>query len=137
MADSPQQAGRGYEERFAERYGFRLMPASGATPRYKLDVGQVEVVASLKHTTKESFRITAADLRELAAGAGGPGGRGQLGVLVAEIEGIEEEVATMRLSDLFALLRGEIRIDLQPSLLQRKLAQADARAYLGADDGPA
>lgn len=130
MPVSPQQAGRDYEERFADRHGFRQMPASGATPRYKLDVGQVEVVASLKLTRNKSFSITAEDLRELDRGAGGPEGRGQLGIIVAMIEGLGEEVAAMRLSDLFALLRGEVQLELRHDVRESKLAAADPLAYL-------
>lgn len=126
----PQQAGVDYEHGFAERNGLDRVPGSGNGDRYKLDVGNVEVLISLKWTGAESFRITAEDMRETLAGAGGPGGRGQLGILVARMEGIGEEVATMRWSDLLAVLSGEVELGLRPNGRAAKLAAADPLAYL-------
>jgi len=130
MGVRPQALGREYEAEFAERHGLKAMPASGAGPRYKLDAGDVDVLFSLKLTTAESFRITAKDLLELQSGAAGPGGRGQLGIMVSKIEGIGEEVATMRWSDLLAVLRGEVAVAQRTTPHEKKLAGADPLAYL-------
>jgi hypothetical protein len=126
----PQQKGRAFEKEFAARHGLSTVPGSGATPRFKLDVGSVDLLLSLKWTSAESFRITAADVRETLAGAGGPGGRGQVGLLVARISGLGEEIVIGRESDVFSLLRGDTAVTLRPGARATKLAAADPLAYL-------
>jgi hypothetical protein len=120
---TPQQLGLDYEEDFAKRYGGSAQPRSGAGPKYKLDWKLGSLLASLKHTMHESYRLTAAELREALAGAQGPGGRGETPAMVIKMAGFPDDVLVMRVSDLEAMLQGETEVvTFAPSKRAQRLA---------------
>jgi hypothetical protein len=111
---TPQQEGRDYESELAERYGSKAQPGSGASPRFKLDWKLGGLLFSVKRTTHESYRLTAAELREALAGAAGPGGRGETPAMVIHMEGFPDDVFVLRGSDLRAILEGEVEVTISP-----------------------
>lgn len=121
---TPQQEGRDYEVELAARYGGEVQPGSGSTPRFKLDLKLGSLLISAKHTRHESYRLTAAELREALAGAAGPGGRGEIMMMAIEMQGFPDDVFVMRGSDLHALLEGEVDVTIAPSKRAQKLAAA-------------
>lgn len=121
---TPQQQGRDYEAELAARVGGQVVPGSGASPRYKLDLRLGTVLFSAKHTTHASYRLTAEDLREALAGAQGPGGRGDIPAMAIKMDGFPDDVFVMRGSDLRALLEGEVEVSFAPSKRAQKLAAA-------------
>lgn len=104
--------GRSFEDDFAQATGAKLVPASGATPFAKLDVDALAILFSLKSApTAESYRLTAADIREVLRAVDGPNGKNVLGAMAIRFNGIPEDVAVIpRMSDFFRLLRGEIEL---------------------------
>jgi hypothetical protein len=121
---TPQEQGRAYEAELAARYGGRAQPGSGAGPRFKLDWKQGELLASVKHTTHESYRLTAADLRELLAGSQGPAGRGERGIMVIGMAGFPDDVFVVPGDVMRALLEGEVEVRLEPTKRAAKLRAA-------------
>ena len=121
---TPQQLGRDYEKDFPRRYGGRPQPASGATPRFKLDWRGGGLLASLKHTIHRSYRLTADELQEALAGAQGAGGRGEVGVMVIKMDGFPDDVFVIRGSDLRSMLEGDVDVSFTPSKRAERLAAA-------------
>lgn len=124
---TPQQEGRDYEAELAERYGGKAQPGSGAGPRFKLDLKLGSLLFSAKHTSHESYRLTAADLREALAGAAGPSGRGEIPAMAIKMEGFPDDVFVLRGRDLAMILAGEIDVTIAPSKRASKLAAASQR----------
>lgn len=127
---SPQEMGRLFEREFVAEIGGRLVPGSGSTPRAKLDVDQATLLWSLKWTAAESYRLTAADVREAVAGARGPGSRMVLPLLGVRIAGVGESISVARTSDLLAMLRGEVETSFTHARRSERLAAADPLARL-------
>jgi hypothetical protein len=121
---TPQQAGRDYELELVQRYGGTPQPASGATARYKLDWKLGKLLVSAKRTKHESFSLKAADLRETLAGAQGPGGRGEHGVMAIDMAGFPDDVFIVPGSVMRALLAGEVEATVAPTKRALKLAAA-------------
>lgn len=124
---SPQEEGRRRERRFCAEYGAKAVPGSGAMPRAKLDAAMSAILWSLKWTGAKSYRLTAADVREMVVGAEGPGSRGVLPALAVEIAGIGEDLSVLRTRDLIALLRGEVNVRVEPERRVVKRAYAEPR----------
>lgn len=125
---TPQQAGRDYEHDLAQRLGGRPQPNSGAGVRYKLDLKLSSILFSVKHTEHESYRLTAANLREALSGAQGPGGRGEIPAMAIRMQGFPEDVFVLRASDLVEILQGDVELEpTVPSRRQARLAAARAR----------
>lgn len=127
MSKSPQQLGRDYEASFSKTYGGKAQPASGATPRYKLDWRGCGLLASLKHTLHKSYRLTADELQETLAGAQGPGGRGEIGVMAIRMNGFPDDVFVIRGQDLRSMLEGEVEVTFAPSKRALRLAAAKGK----------
>lgn len=121
---TPQEQGRDYEAELADRYGGSAQPGSGAGHRFKLDWRLGSLLFSAKHTRHESYRLTAAELREALAGAQGPGGRGEVPAMAIRMAGFPDDVFVLRGSDLRALLEGDVEVTLSPSKRASKLAAA-------------
>jgi hypothetical protein len=122
---TPQEQGRDYEAELAARYGAMQQPNSGAGPKYKLDCKLGSLLFSAKHTTHESYRLTAEDLREALAGAQGPGGRGEVPAMAIKMAGFPDDVFVLRGSDLCALLAGDVEVSFAPpSRREAQLAAA-------------
>lgn len=124
---TPQEQGRDYEAELAARCGGVPQPNSGAGPRYKLDLKLGALLFSAKHTTNESYRLTAEDLREALVGAQGPGGHGEVPAMAIRMAGFPDDIFVVRGSDLRALLQGEVEVVFTPSKRAAKLAAADGR----------
>lgn len=124
---TPQQLGRDYEASFAKTYGGKAQPASGATPRYKLDWKSGGLLASLKRTIHRSYRLTAEELQETLAGAQGPGGRGEIGIMAIKMQGFPDDVFVIRGSDLRSMLEGEVEVTFAPSKRALRLAAAKGK----------
>jgi hypothetical protein len=124
---TPQQQGRDYEAELADRLGGKAQPASGAGPRWKLDLKLGSLLFSAKHTEHESYRLKAEDLREALAGTQGPGGRGEIPAMAIRMAGFPDDVFVMRGSDLRALLEEEVTASISPSKRAAKLAAARRR----------
>jgi hypothetical protein len=124
---TPQQLGRDYESEFSKRYGGKPQPASGATPRYKLDWRGGGLLASLKRTIHKSYRLTADELQETLAGAQGPGGRGEIGVMAIRMDGFPDDVFVIRGQDLRSMLEGEVEVTFAPSKRAIRLAAAKGK----------
>lgn len=124
---TPQQQGRDYEAELAARLGGKAQPASGATPRFKLDLKVASLLFSAKHTEHESYRLTAKDLNEMVAGAQGPGGRGEIPAMAIRMQGFSDDVFVLRGSDLRAILESETDVAFTPSKRASKLAAAKKR----------
>src|SRR3982751_4228869 len=58
LQGTPQQAGRDYEVELANRYGGKVQPGSGSGVKAKLDWRLGNLLASVKHTTHRSYRLT-------------------------------------------------------------------------------
>lgn len=125
---SPQQRGRDWEKQFAATYGGKPVAGSGSGPIYKLDVDHVTILWSLKHTDDESIRLTAKDFRETLAGAEGPGSRCVVPAMALRIGGLDEAVGVLRIRDLLAIARGEIKLELRPTKRNEALHRADPLA---------
>jgi hypothetical protein len=123
---TPQQDGRDYETELAARYGGKVQPGSGAGHRFKLDWKLGSLLVSAKRTLHESYRLTAADLREALAGARGPGGRGEVPAMVIKMEGFPDDVWILRGEDVRAIFEGEVELAIEPSKRQSKLAAVRA-----------
>jgi hypothetical protein len=121
---TPQQAGRDYDAELAARYGGRTQPGSGAGPRFKLDCKIGELLIEGKRTQHESYRLEAAELRKVLAGAQGPGGRGEHGVMAIDIAGFPDDVFVVPGAVMRALLEGEVKAEIAPSKRAVKLAAA-------------
>jgi hypothetical protein len=121
---TPQQQGRDYEAELAARYGGKAQPASGATPRWRLDLKLGSLLFSVKHTTHESYRLTAAELREALEGAQGPAGRGEVPAMMIKMEGFSDDVWILRGSDMHALFEGDVEFSIAPTKRSAKLAAA-------------
>jgi len=121
---TPQQDGRDYEHELAARYGGKAQPGSGAGDRYKLDCKIGSLLFSAKHTRAESYRLTAAELREALAGSQGPGGRGEIPAMAIRMTGFPDDVFVMRGSDLRAILEGDVEVSIESSKKSAKLAAA-------------
>lgn len=117
---SNQEMGRIAEQRFAARHGLRAHPNSGATLVYMMDAGSSTLAVEHKWTSAESYRITAAELRKMVAQSGGPGARDVVPVHVVEMSGFPEPIWTLRESDLLAITRGDIDLDLSVSVRANK-----------------
>lgn len=124
---TPQQAGRDYEADSADRYGGKAQPASGATPRAKLDWKLGQLLVSSKMTTHSSYRLTAADLQEALAGAQGPGGKGEIPAMSIRMNGFPDDIFVLRGTDLRAILEEEVTIAVEPTKRASKLAAAQRR----------
>jgi len=122
---TPQEQGRDYESDLAARYGGQVQPGSGSTPRFKLDWRLGRLLVSVKRTTHESYRLTAADLQEALAGAQGPGGRGEIPAMAIHMEGFPDDVFVLRGSDLRAMLEGDVEVRVEPTRRAARLAAAD------------
>lgn len=125
---TPQQQGRDYETELAARFDGVAQPASGATPRWKLDLKLGSLLFSVKHTEHESYRLTAKDLNEALAGAQGPGGRGEIPAMAIRMQGFPDDVFVLRGSDLRAILENETEVSFTPSKRSQKLAAVVAAA---------
>jgi hypothetical protein len=136
MKRTPQELGREYEQDFARRYGGAAQPASGATPRFKLDWKMGTLLASLKHTIHRSYRLTADELQEALAGAQGPGGRGEIPAMVIKMDGFPDDVIVMRVTDLQSALEGEVEVSFTPGKRAQKLAAAARRIPQAEPDSP-
>ena len=126
---TPQQQGRDYESELAARYGGKVQPASGATPRWKLDWKLGNLLASVKKTTHRSYRLTADDLLEMHAGAQGPAGRGEIPCMVIKMEGVPDDVFVFFGSDLRALGEREVDLGSTTSRQSAKLAAASQHGW--------
>jgi hypothetical protein len=124
---TPQEEGRAYEAELATRYGGKPQPASGATPRFKLDWKLAKLLVSAKCTRHSSYRLTAEDLREAFAGAQGPGSRGdEVLAMAIRMEGFPDDVFVLRGSDLRDMLEGDVEVvRFAPRKMSAKLAAAD------------
>lgn len=127
-ASTPQQRGREFEIEFAHMFGGEPVPGSGSTPRFKLDVDQITILWSLKHTDDESIRLKAEDFREALAGAEGPGSRSVIPAMALRIGGLDEVVGVVRIRDLLAFVRGEVKIEVDPTARDAMRARADPLA---------
>jgi hypothetical protein len=125
---TPQQLGRDYEPLFAKKYGGKVQPASGATPRFKLDwrLG-VTLIASLKKTKHRSYRLTAEELQETLAGAQGPAGRGEIGIMAISMDGFPDDVFIIRGQDMRSIFEGEVEVSFAPSKRALRLAAAQGK----------
>src|SRR4051794_24350323 len=121
---TPQQLGRDYEHDLAKRYGGKAQPASGATPRFKLDWKLGSLLASLKHTLSRSYRLTAEELQEALAGAQGSGGRGEIPVMVIRMQGFADDVFVIRGQDMRSIFEGEVEVEFTPTKRAARLAAA-------------
>src|SRR4051794_28531810 len=126
LQSTPQQQGRDYESELADRYGGKVQPGSGATPRFKLDWRLGSLLASVKKTTHRSYRLTADELQEALAGARGPGGRGEIPVMVIRMSGYPDEVFVISGSDMRSIFEGEVDVQMAPTKRAAKLAAVQA-----------
>jgi hypothetical protein len=135
---TPQELGRQFERDFAENELGGLakpVPGSGALPQYNLDVDQLSILWSLKHTTHASIRLTEDIILEAFAGAEGPGSRMVIPALALRIGGLDETIAALRMRDLLGIARREIDFSVAPSRRETKRALADPLAVLRAAGG--
>jgi hypothetical protein len=123
-ARTPQEAGRDYDSEIAARYGGRAQPGSGAGVRYKLDCKLGELLIEGKRTQHESYRLTALELRKVLAGAQGPGGRGEHGVMAIDMAGFPDDVFVVPGAVMRALLAGEVEATVAPSKRAARVAAA-------------
>lgn len=125
---TPQQKGRDYEAELVERYGGRTQPASGATPLYKLDCKIGELLVSAKRTKHESYRLTAAEMRETLAGSEGPGGRGEKGIMAIDMAGYPDDLFVVPGQVMRAILQGDVEVGvITQTKREAKLAAAANR----------
>lgn len=127
MRRTPQQLGRDYDSELAARYGGRAQPGSGAGPRFKLDCKIGALLIEGKRTQHESYRLTAEELRKVLAGAAGPGGRGEHGIMAIDMAGFPDDVFVVPGSVMRALLAGEVDAQVAPTKRAARLAAARGR----------
>lgn len=70
------EGGYEFEEEFAELTGSDQVPASGAGHFAKMDAEGMEVLWSLKSTTKKTFKLDGALIDECIKAVSAPGGKG-------------------------------------------------------------
>jgi hypothetical protein len=121
---TPQQAGRDYEAELAARYGGKAQPGSGAGDHFKLDWKLGSLLFSAKHTQNESYRLTAAELRESLTGSQGPGGRGEIPAMAIRMAGFPDDVWVVRGSDMRAIFEGDVEVTVESTKRAAKLAAA-------------
>ena len=122
---TPQEEGRAYEERFAESIGAVPVKGSGAFFS-KLDVRGVSVLWSCKWAGRhKSFRVTEDHIQEAVSAIYGPGGIGGDSIPAMAIQTENEELAVIRMSDLIAMLTGDVEI-----------ATAKSQGYVRRDTTP-
>lgn len=134
---TPQELGRQFEIDFAERElggKARPVPGSGALPQYNLDVNQLSILWSLKHTTNASISLTEKIILEAFAGAEGPSSRMVIPALALRIGGLGETIAALRMRDLLGIATREIDFSVTPSRREIKRALADPVASLRTPD---
>jgi hypothetical protein len=128
---TPQELGRQQEATYAKRWGFAMVPGSGATPRAMLDVGKGRIIVSLKRTVDGSIRITADMLREARAGASGPRARATdiIPALAFYLEDGDEDWTALPTDVLMDILRGDIQVEApESSVREQRRAAAIPRA---------
>lgn len=119
--------GRDYEGDLANRYGGKVQPGSGSTPRAKLDWKLGSLLVSVKKTTHSSYRLTAAELRETFAGSQGPGGRGERGIMAIGMADYPDDVFVVPGQVMRSILEGEVDVELPATRRSTKLAVANRR----------
>lgn len=97
---TPQELGFLYEEEFASDLGIEIVKGSGNKWFAKLDCNGFQMMWSLKHTTKETFTINKALLREAINAATGPGGEGGNTLPGWAVKVAGESLVIMRQEDL-------------------------------------
>ena len=101
------EEGRTFEEQMADRLGLEMVPASGATPWAKLDLGEDgQLLLSLKWTSKGTFTINMGLVGEIDDAVSAPGGVG------GDVIG-----------GLLYYLNGKIRIDMDAVDLMKMLQE--------------
>jgi hypothetical protein len=103
-----QREGLEFEESFAALFGASLQPGSGSQWFAKLDARGRQILWSLKHTGKDSLRVTQKILSESiqeATKIGSPGAIPGLGIDIAG-----EPFVVMRATDVALIFQEDIRI---------------------------
>lgn len=131
--ESPQKSGRRFESFWAKIFGVKPTPGSGNTWRAKLDVGDGSITWSLKWTTRESFTISKALLKEAEVGIYQNGDNTIPGIAVA-IEGGDEVVVVLRQSDFERLLAMNPQGYIKPTRGEQKRARASVPVLLRDDE---
>lgn len=110
MADRRTQAqedGLAYEERLASLLGAKLQPGSGSQWYAKLDLDAIEILFSLKHTGKQSLKVTPSILREAIQEATKLGSKGAIPAVATDIAG--EDFVLLRVNDFAKLMEEETK----------------------------
>jgi hypothetical protein len=96
---TPQEKGFDFEDAFAKALGVKPQPGSGSVWWAKLDVYDTQILWSLKHTTKETFKITRGLISEVVRNVFSFGGVGP-----STIPGV---AVALEHDDVYVVLRAE------------------------------
>lgn len=126
---SNQDQGREYEKQIAAEFGLNLVPGSGSQWFAKLDSYGKGFRASIKWTSKESYRVTKKDIDELIEVATGVGGTGEIPIWVLHFN--EQDFVLLRKQDFLSWSKGEISIEKeQRAGTAKRSARADIPVLL-------